>query len=74
MPTVKTNDGVTLHYTADGDGRTMLFISGWSMSGEWFVRQRRHFAATHRVIILDTRAQGKVVDHDCTGRTISWPR
>jgi non-heme chloroperoxidase len=65
MPTVKTNDGVTLHYTADGDGRTMLFISGWSMSGEWFVRQRRHFAATHRVIILDTRAQGK-------SETVSW--
>jgi pimeloyl-ACP methyl ester carboxylesterase len=37
----------------------MLFVSGWSMSGEWFLEQRKHFAKSHRVVILDTRAQGK---------------
>jgi pimeloyl-ACP methyl ester carboxylesterase len=59
MPMLTTGDGVKLHYTDDGEGRPMLFLSGWSMSGEWFHEQRRHFAATHRVVILDTRAQGK---------------
>ncbi len=58
MPTLETNDGVRLHYTDDGAGPPMLFVSGWSMSGEWFVEQRRHFSQTRRVIILDTRAQG----------------
>jgi peroxiredoxin len=58
MPTIKTRDGVTLHYTDDGKGKPMLFISGWSMSGEWYVEQRKYFSPTHRVIILDTRAQG----------------
>jgi pimeloyl-ACP methyl ester carboxylesterase len=58
MPTIKTGDGVALHYTDDGAGRPMLFVSGWSMSGEWFVEQRKFFAPTNRVIILDTRAQG----------------
>lgn len=59
MPMLTTGDGVRLHYTDDGAGRVMLFVSGWSMSGEWFAEQRRHFAPTHRVVILDTRAQGK---------------
>lgn len=59
MPTLRTGDGVRLHYTDDGSGKAMLFVSGWAMSGEWFVEQRRHFRTTHRVIVLDTRAQGK---------------
>jgi non-heme chloroperoxidase len=59
MPMLTTSDGVRLHYTDDGKGRPMLFVSGWSMSGEWFVEQRKHFRATRRVVILDTRAHGK---------------
>jgi pimeloyl-ACP methyl ester carboxylesterase len=59
VPIFTTNDGTNLHYTEDGSGPAMLFVSGWAMSGEWFVRQREHFAPTHRVIVLDTRAQGK---------------
>ncbi len=59
MPMLTTSDGVKLHYTDDGKGRPMLFVSGWSMSGEWFVEQRKHFRATRRVVVFDTRAQGK---------------
>jgi len=58
MPSLLTRDGVRLHYTDDGSGPPMLFVSGWCMSGEWFVEQRQHFASTHRVVVLDTRAQG----------------
>jgi pimeloyl-ACP methyl ester carboxylesterase len=58
MPTLKTRDSVTLHYTDHGNGRPMLFVSGWSMSGEWYVEQRKFFSPTNRVVILDTRAQG----------------
>jgi peroxiredoxin len=58
MATLKTRDGVTLHYTDDGAGPPLVFISGWAMSGNWWQEQRRHFARTHRVLVLDARAQG----------------
>ncbi len=58
MPKLLTRDGVRLNYTSDGTGQPMLFVGGWSMSGEWFVEQRKYFAPTHRVVVLDTRAQG----------------
>ena len=59
MATLKTRDRVTLHYTDDGAGRPMVFISGWAMSGNWWQEQRRHFSQTHRVLVLDTRGQGE---------------
>ena len=59
MATLKTHDGVTLHYTDDGAGRPMVFISGWAMSGNWWQEQRRQFSRTNRVLVLDTRAQGE---------------
>ena len=58
MATLKTRDGVTLHYTDDGAGPPLVFISGWAMSGNWWQEQRRHFSRTHRVLVLDARAQG----------------
>ena len=59
MPIIETADGVRLSYTDDGRGRPLVFVSGWAMSGEWFAEQRAHFSPTHRVVILDTRAQGR---------------
>ncbi|MCB9993498.1 MAG: alpha/beta hydrolase [Hyphomicrobiaceae bacterium] len=59
MPDFTTSDGVRLHYTDDGEGPVMLFVSGWCMSGEWYCEQRDFFKKINRVIILDTRAQGK---------------
>lgn len=58
MPILTTGDGVRLHYTDDGEGRALLFLTGWSMSGNWWQEQRRHFSQTHRVVVLDPRAQG----------------
>jgi non-heme chloroperoxidase len=59
MATLKTGDGVSLHYTDDGSGRPLVFISGWAMSGNWWAEQRRRFSRTNRVLVLDTRAQGQ---------------
>jgi non-heme chloroperoxidase len=59
MPTLTTSDGVTLHYTDDGAGRPLVFVTGWAMSGNWWQEQRGHFAATHRAIVIDPRAQGE---------------
>jgi pimeloyl-ACP methyl ester carboxylesterase len=58
MPTLTSGDGVRLHYTDDGKGPPILFLTGWSMSGNWWEEQRRHFAKDYRVIVLDPRAQG----------------
>jgi non-heme chloroperoxidase len=58
MPSLKTSDGVRLNYTDDGSGRTLLFLTGWSMSGNWWEKQREHFKKTNRVVVLDPRAQG----------------
>jgi non-heme chloroperoxidase len=59
MPTLTTGDGVRLHYTDSGRGDVMIFIPGWSMSGNWWAEQRSHFEKSHRVIVVDPRAQGE---------------
>jgi len=58
MPTLTTGDGVRLHYTDEGRGRPLVFVTGWAMSSSWWREQRKVFAATNRVVIVDPRAQG----------------
>ena len=53
-----TSDGVRLHYTDTGRGRTMVFIPGWTMSGEIWEPQLRAFSSRYRTVTLDPRAQG----------------
>ena len=54
-----TSDGVRLHFTDTGRGRTIVFIPGWTMSGEIWEPQIRAFASRYRTITLDPRAQGE---------------
>ena len=52
-------DGVTeLHYVEAGAGDPILFVPGWTMGWEVFIRQLNSLSATHRVISLDPRSQG----------------
>ena len=53
-----TSDGVRLHFTDTGRGRTLVFIPGWTMSGEIWEPQLRAFSPRYRTVTLDPRAQG----------------
>ena len=54
-----TSDGVRLHFTDTGRGsRTLVFIPGWTMSGEIWEPQVKAFSSRYRVVTLDPRSQG----------------
>ena len=53
-----TSDGVRLHYTDAGRGRTIVFVPGWTMSGDIWEPQLRAFSPRYRTVTLDPRAQG----------------
>lgn len=54
-----TSDGVELHYLEAGSGPTIVFVPGFTMPAEIWESQLRHFAASHRVVALDPRSQGR---------------
>jgi non-heme chloroperoxidase len=55
----QTSDGVQLHYLEAGSGPTIVFVPGWIAPAEIWEPQLAHFAATHRVVALDPRSQGR---------------
>ncbi len=54
-----TSDGVTLHYLEAGSGPSLVFVPGWTMPAWIWEPQLRYFGATHRVVALDPRGQGR---------------
>lgn len=61
---VETPDGERIHYVSQGpeatpDRPTLLFVPGWTMTVEIWESQLEHFAATHRVVAMDPRSQGR---------------
>ena len=54
-----TSDGVELHYLEAGSGPTIVFVPGFTFPAEVWEPQLAHFAATHRVVALDPRSQGR---------------
>lgn len=56
-----TSDGVRLHYTEVGpaDGRTVIFVPGWTMPGWVFDAQIAALSDRWRVLVLDPRGQGQ---------------
>ena len=54
-----TSDGVKLHYLEAGSGPTLVFVPGWTMPAWIWEPQMRYFGATHRVVALDPRGQGR---------------
>jgi non-heme chloroperoxidase len=53
-----TSDGVRLHYTEDGRGRTIVLVPGWTMPAWIFQSQIADFSRFYRVIAFDPRGQG----------------
>lgn len=54
--------GIRLYYEVYGTGKPLLLLHGNGGSIKDFKHQIPHFAKTHRVIAVDSRAQGKSVD------------
>lgn len=56
-----TSDGVRLHYVEAGpaDGRTVVFVPGWTMPGWIFDAQIAALSDRWRVLVLDPRGQGQ---------------
>ena len=56
-----TSDGVRLHYVEAGpaDGRTVVFVPGWTMPGWIFDAQVAALSDRWRVLVLDPRGQGQ---------------
>jgi non-heme chloroperoxidase len=57
--TLEVEPGTSLYYSDEGTGTPILFVPGWTMSSEVFVKQQAAFAKTHRVIVIDPRGQGR---------------
>lgn len=54
-----TSDGVRLHYIAEGRGRTIVMVPGWTMPAWIFQEQIATFSRQYRVVALDPRGQGE---------------
>ena len=57
--TLEVETGSSIYYSDEGKGTPILFVPGWTMTSEVFVRQQAAFANTYRVIVLDPRGQGR---------------
>jgi pimeloyl-ACP methyl ester carboxylesterase len=56
---IEVEPGVELYYRDVGQGTPLVFVPGWTFTGEVFHHQLDHFARTHRVIALDPRSHGR---------------
>ena len=53
-----TSDGVRLHYLQAGQGRSILFVPGWTMPAWIWEHQIAHFSRHYRVVAFDSRSHG----------------
>ena len=52
-------DGVEIAYTEAGSGAPVVFVTGWTMSGEVFEHQLAGLAPRFRAITFDPRSHGR---------------
>lgn len=52
-------DGAKLYVEALGEGQTLLFIPGWTMTHRFFEKQKQFFSKNHHVVTYDPRGQGR---------------
>jgi pimeloyl-ACP methyl ester carboxylesterase len=55
MPTLRTDDGVSLHYEEAGSGTPIVFVHEFAGDHRSWEPQLRHFARTHRCIAYNAR-------------------
>ncbi len=53
------DDGTKLYIEEAGEGKTLLFIPGWTMTHRFFENQKTHFAEQYHVVTYDPRGQGR---------------
>lgn len=53
-----TSDGVRLHYERIGEGENLIFIHGWSGSGEDFLTLAKQLATSYSCLLYDQRGHG----------------
>lgn len=58
MPFIETSTGVEIYYEETGQGRPLIMLHGWSMSGRVWSFQKE-FAGTCRLVIPDLRGHGR---------------
>jgi pimeloyl-ACP methyl ester esterase len=66
MPFIKTPSGVEIHYESNGEGRPIVFIHGWSMSGRVWKYQAEALSSSYRVIVMDLRGHGESSAGPCS--------
>ena len=54
--------GITMYYETEGQGPPLLLLHGGAGNGMQFDKQRPEFAKSHRLIVPDSRAQGRSTD------------
>jgi microsomal epoxide hydrolase len=57
--TFVTSDGVRLHYTESGGGRTIVLVPGWTMPAWIWNAQIADFSRRFHVVAFDPRSQGE---------------
>jgi len=56
---IKTSDGIRIHYLEAGSGSPIVFIPGWTMPAWIWQKQIDEFSKKYRVIAVDPRSQGE---------------
>lgn len=62
MPFYEPETGVSIHYTDEGEGRPIVFIHGWCMSGRVWRFQAEGLSPRFRVVAPDLRGHGRSTD------------
>ena len=57
--TVGIGDGIDLHYVEAGEGRPLIIIPSWSLTGAAYRRQLEALSRTRRVMAFDMRGHGE---------------
>jgi len=57
--TVDIEDGVKLHYVEAGEGKPLIIIPSWSLTGAAYGHQLRDLSHNRRIISLDMRGHGE---------------
>jgi pimeloyl-ACP methyl ester carboxylesterase len=77
MPYLVTNDDARLYYEergTKGDGPTLVFIPGMTMSTAWFEAQLEGLSGDFHCVSYDPRAQGASSKVEYGHRTARWAR
>ncbi|MCX5818015.1 MAG: alpha/beta hydrolase [Proteobacteria bacterium] len=53
-----STDGALIYYEVKGNGKPLVFIHGWTMSGKFWAKQVDALSKDYQVIVMDLRGHG----------------